>query len=454
MTTIQQELDRGWAIHQRGDYRTAETCYRRVLNSQPHVAAAWCFLGISLHDQKRYVESAAAYRESLRLQPHFPIAWNNLGNTLRFLRRVDDAEQAFDKALEQQPGYVNAWKNRGTLRMWEGNIPGALTAYAEAMQLAPQDAELHRNLGVINLLQGNFELGWEEYRWRWRTPGFVRVGSPETVWDGSDPTGKRILLYPEQGLGDTLHFVRMVGELHRRGARVILQTPSVLLAVLQSVKGYEQLVPQDLPLPPFDLHCSLIDAADRLRAGVNGFPTVVPYMFAAPHLVSYWKPWVDSLPGKLKVGICWQGNPDHQADHVRSIPLAAFASLAAIPNVTLISLQQGFGSEQLSQVNFGPQVQRLPDNFDKTGGAFMDTAAIAQHLDVVVTSDTSIAHLVGGLGRPVWVPLATIPDWRWLLNGESSPWYPTMRLFRQTSAGDWPPVLQHIAQELSKQCMK
>jgi hypothetical protein len=376
---------------------------------------------------------------------------------------VGDAEEAFENALRLRPNYVNAWKNRGTLRMWEGNIDGALDAYAEAMKLNPQEPELHRNLGVIYLLRGEFARGWEEYRWRWQTPGFVRSvsrphGEPTplatsndpTIWDGSDPAGKRIILYAEQGLGDMLHFVRMAGELKSRGAFVIVESPLALTATLQRVPGIDQLIPKGMELPECDYHCSVIDAADRLRAGISGIPANIPYLFAAEHLVAYWRRWLQSLPGKFRIGICWQGNRDHQADHVRSIPLRAFEPLAWLPNVTLISLQKGFGSEQLERVEFGSQIIRLPPGTDESGGPFQDTAAIMTSLDLIVTSDTSLAHLAGGLGQAVWVPLATIPDWRWLLQGERTAWYPTMRLFRQTVAGDWDSVLKDVAKEVSR----
>ncbi len=268
------------------------------------------------------------------------------------------------------------------------------------------------------------------------------------MWDGSNPQGRRILLYPEQGLGDTLHFIRMATELSRLGAHVIVQSPPALLAILQSVPGIQQLIPQGLPLPDCDIHASFIDAADLMRAGLPNFPAPVPYIRATRSLIDYWKRWADQLPAGKRIGICWQGNPEHQADHVRSIPLAAFEAVAKLPGVTLVSLQQGFGSEQLDRVAFGTKIVRLPDNVDKTSGAFQDTAAIMTHLDLIITSDTSIAHLAGALGRPTWLPLATIPDWRWLLHREDSPWYPQMRLFRQQHAGDWNEVFGRVAQAL------
>ncbi len=450
MSTMQTQLDRAWAIHQQGDYVTAERIYREVLQKDRGSANAWCFLGIALHDQRKYAEAEAAYREAIRLQPKFPIAWNNLGNTLRYLRRVDDAERAFETALAQRPGYVNAWKNRGTLRMWEGQIDAALEAYAEAMRLNPQDAELHRNLGVIHLLLGNFEIGWREYRWRWQTPGFVRPVRHRPVWQGESVAGKQILLYPEQGLGDTMHFVRMAQVLRSHGALVTVQSPPALLALLQHSKICDRLIPQGIELPDCHVHASFIDAADYGGAGLHGFPAQVPYLKVPENLIGYWGKWVERLPGKVRIGICWQGNPEHQADHVRSIPLAAFESLAALPDVTLVVLQQGFGTEQIERVSFGRQLIRLPADADKTGGAFLDTAAIMQRLDLVITSDTSTAHLAGALGCPTWLALATIPDWRWLLQGDRSPWYPTMKLFRQSKAGDWKELMDRIARSITE----
>ncbi|QDV55047.1 tetratricopeptide repeat protein [Rosistilla oblonga] len=450
MPTVQEVLNQGWTIQQQGNYAAAEKIYRHVLQQAPGSAAGWCYLGIALYDQRRFEESEAAYRKALSLQNHFPIAWNNLGNTLRMLGQVEQADQAFETSLQQDPKYLSPLKNRGTLWVWTGQIDRGLAAFEASLEVAPNDPELHRNLGVIHLLKGDFRRGWDEYRWRWKMPGFVRPNVSQPVWNGSDPQGKTFLLYSEQGLGDAIHFVRMAIALKERGARTIVQAAPKLIPLLSTCRGIDQLIPEGMLPGNFDFHCSFIDAADRLGIDVESIPDVGPYLGPSENLQAYWANWLAQIPGKKKVGICWQGNPQHQADIFRSIPLQAFEPLASIPDVQLVCLQHGFGIQQLDQVDFADQIVRLPANLDQSSGAFMDTAAIMKGLDLVVTSDTSVAHLAGALGVPVWVGLPKVPDWRWLLQGDSSPWYPSMRLFRQPEMKNWAAVMAEIKLHLER----
>ncbi|MEZ6087463.1 MAG: tetratricopeptide repeat-containing glycosyltransferase family protein [Pirellulaceae bacterium] len=449
MPTVQEVLQQGWTLHQQGNYQGAEQIYRHVLNQVPNSAPAWCYLGILLFDRRAFEESEASYRKAIALQSHFPIAWNNLGNTLRMLGQIDAADAAFETALQQDPSYLSPLKNRGTLWVWTGQLDRGRIAFEESLKVAPNDPELHRNLGVIHLLQGNFEEGWREYRWRWNMPGFHRPQVAQPVWDGGDPVGRTVLLYPEQGLGDAIHFVRLTEELKQRGANTVVQVPPKLIPLMSTCGSIDQLVPEGVLPRSFDFHASFIDVADRLQINQESIPGRTPYLFPADSLVEYWRGWLTRFPDKITIGICWQGNPQHQADIFRSIPLSAFGPLADLPNVQLICLQQGFGIEQLQQVDFADRIARLPNDIDQSSGAFLDTAAIMKNLDLVITSDTSTAHLAGALHVPVWVALPQVPDWRWLLKGESTPWYPSMRLFRQTTMKDWGAVLSNIVHELN-----
>jgi Flp pilus assembly protein TadD len=444
---MQVELSRAWQAHQQGRVTEAEAVYRGVLERAPHDANAWCYLGIALHDQRNYHQAVEAYRRALTLNPQFPIALNNLGNTLRYVGEVDQADRCFQQALDLKPDYFNAYKNRGTLHAWNGSPELALRFYSKALELNPNDAELHRNLGVINLLQGRFAAGWKEYRWRWQVGDLTRpVSLP--VWDGSDPRGKSILLTAEQGLGDTLHFVRFAQILRERGARTMVYAQAPLMALLQNSANLGPFYPNNLGLTQtFDWQCSLIDAADLLQVDLQTIPSMSGYIQPAKQLVDYWNRAYPKVPGTFRVGIAWQGNRDHQADMFRSIPLREFAPLSEIAGVQLVSFQQGFGTEQIKDWT-GRPLMILPENLDKSSGAFMDTAAIMQNLDLVITSDTSIAHLAGALGIPTWIALNYVPDWRWLTNRDDSPWYPSVRLFRQPSTGDWSRVFRQIAVEL------
>lgn len=445
MNALEQQLSRGWTLHQQRRWAEAEQIYRGVLAQAPNSANAWCYLGIALHDQRHYAAAVEAYRRALALQPLFPIALNNLGNSLRYLQAFEEADRCFQQAIDLKPDYLNAYKNRGTLHVWTGDLERGQLYFHQALRLNPREAELHRNLGVIYLLQGRFREGWGEYRWRWQVGDLLRPNLSAAVWDGSDVTGKSILLTAEQGLGDTLNFVRLVANLKSRGAHTSVYCQSALLALLQSSPQLGHVYPNTLPFDePLDYQCSLLDIADILQLDAETIPGAVPYLAAADNLVAYWQAQWPRQPNRLRVGIAWQGNPDHQADAFRSVPLALFEPLAEIPRVELVSLQAGFGSEQISQWR-GSQPLSIPGhNLDQSSGAFMDTAAIMHHLDLVITTDTSIAHLAGALGRPTWLALGYIPDWRWLLHRADSPWYPTMRLFRQPRMGDWSSVFAEL----------
>ncbi len=444
-------LQHGWQLQQRGQIAQAEHVYRQVIAQVPHSAEAHVYLGIALFDQRRFVESEASYRAGLQLQSRFPIAWNNLGNALRMQNRVDEADACFARSSEQQPGYLSPLKNRGTLWIWAGEIDRGLDYYQQALQLAPEDAELHRNLGVIYLLQGRFAEGWSEYRWRWNMPGLVRPPCPAPLWQGEPLQDKTIVLYPEQGLGDAIHFVRMAEVLQQRGARVWLRCDAKLIPLLCSARGIDQIYPTELSIDAVDYQASLVEVADRLQIDGDTIPADVPYLSVSDSLVSYWQRWLDSQiasPGR-RVGICWQGNPHHHADHYRSVALQEFAPLAAVAGVHLVSLQRGFGSQQIAQATFADKLLKLPEDLDQSSGAFLDTAAVMRNLDLVITTDTSTAHLAGALGVPAWVMLGKLPDWRWLLEASTTPWYPSLRLFRQQALGDWQAVVEEMAAELA-----
>jgi tetratricopeptide (TPR) repeat protein len=449
MNALQNELQRGWQIHQQQRVAEAEQIYRRVLQQSPDNANGWCFLGIALHDQRQYAAAVECYRRSIQLQPNFPIALNNLGNSLRYVNCVEEADRCFQKAIDLKPDYLNAYKNRGTLHVWTGNLELGLGYYEQALKINPAEAELHRNLGVIYLLQGRFEEGWREYRWRWRVGDLHRPQINVPVWNGEDVAGRRVLLTAEQGLGDTLNFVRFAQVLRERGAQTVVHCQPQLLALLQNSKQLGAMYPNSLPIEqPFDFQCSLVDAADVLHVDATSIPLSAGYMQPAPHLVQYWASRFPKQAGLRRIGIAWQGNPDHQADIFRSIPLKHFEVLAGLENVELISLQGGYGLEQIAGWRGAKPLTLLGSEVDKTSGAFMDTAAIAKHLDLIITSDTSIAHLGGALGVPTWIALNYVPDWRWLLGRDDSPWYASVRLFRQQKFGEWSELFSRMAAEL------
>jgi FkbM family methyltransferase len=448
MATAAEVLAHGWQIHQSGQWAAAEQIYRQVLQANPADANAWCYLGIACHDQDRWEEAVAAYRRALQVQPQFPVALNNLGNTLRMQRRLGEALACFDQALRLKPDYVNAHKNKGTALVWEGHLEEALTCYRRALEFAPEDAETHKNLGVILLLMGQFAEGWREYQWRWKTGELSLPTYAQPLWDGSSLDGRTIFLLAEQGLGDTVHFIRYAAELKRRyTCRVVAGCHRPLLALLAGCDGLDQFVPLGETPAQFDVFCPLLSVPAVLGDTIETFPGRVPYLAADEELVGQWRERLRSYGG-VKIGIVWQGNPKFAADRTRSFPLEALEPLGRLHGIHLFSLQKGFGVEQLDTLGGRLDVVPLGDQLDETTGAFVETAAVLKNLDLVIAPDTALAHVAGALGVPVWLGLARVADWRWFLDRDDSVFYPTARLFRQEHVGDWSPVFSRMAAAL------
>lgn len=482
MPTIDEALQIGWKKHQAGDLRNAEHVYRQVLQAAPKNANAWCFLGMAYHDQQRYEEAVDAYHKALEIQPKFPVALSNLGNTLKQQGRPEEAEKSCLEALRLKPDYSTAHNNLGVALVAQGRLQEAAEVFEKALALMPDDAvahanlsaalmrqgkyseaeanskqalslnpnyaEAHKNQGIVWLLLGEFERGWPEYEWRWQCPGCSMPKYKQPMWDGSPLDGKRILLHHEQGLGDTIQFVRYAPIFAQQGARVIVKTQKPLMKLLASCDGIDTLVCDDKDLPDFDVHVPMLSVPGLLHTDFDSIAANVPYLYPDASLVDHWREQLAKYDG-FKVGIAWQGSPDFHADIQRSVPLQYFHRLASIPGVRLFSLQKGHGAEQLDEVPDGIEVIDFGDELDAQAGPFMDTAAIMKNLDLMITSDTSVPHLAGALGVPTWVALPLSPDWRWFLEREDCPWYPTMRLFRQKELGNWDDVFDRIARELA-----
>jgi hypothetical protein len=298
------------------------------------------------------------------------------------------------------------------------------------------------------MLEGDWERGLAEWEWRKKLPAADRRQWQAWEWRGSVMPRGTVLAHAEQGLGDTLQFIRFVRNLRMRVPRVVVECQSALIPLLSRCEFIDDLVAKGATLPAHDAHVSLLSLPHALGLKGDGLGSG-PYLSADPQLVAKWREFLDRLPGR-RIGIAWQGNPKYKRDPFRSVPLTAFAPLADVPGVTLVSLQQGAGRAQLDDPATRPAFPLVDPGreVDTASGAFMDTAAIMQGLDLVITSDTSIPHLAGGLGVPVWLAVSSDPDFRWGSRGETSPWYPGMRLFRQKSEGDWTGVFAAMAAAL------
>ncbi len=423
------QVSLGNVLWSRRQYAGAEACFQEARRLMPERPEVHYNLGLVLAEQKRFEEAIACYREALRLNPRYFEAYGNLGNALGELGVMDQAMASYAEALRLNPGYTNARQNMANALRRQGKTAEALAVYEDLLRLQPDLPEAQMGFAFACLAQGDFQRGWPAYEWRWRCHDFGGTPFKHPLWDGSPLLGRTILLRAEQGLGDTLQFVRYAPLVKARGGRVILFCPESLARLFHGIAGVDAChVSGSGPLPPFDCQAPLMSLPGILGTTLDTIPAAVPYLRADPERVEAWQREL-AAAGGFKVGICWQGSLLHRDDRLRSAPLACFAPLASVAGVKLYSLQIGQGTEQLASAPF--PITPLGERFTN----FADSAAAIEALDLVVTVDTAVAHLAGAIGAPVWLALAFASDWRWLLHREDSPWYPTARLFRQTAFG-------------------
>jgi hypothetical protein len=397
---------------------------------------------VALQRQGKFEEAASALRRAVELRQNYAEAYSNLGAVLDRLDSLDEAQTALERAIQLKPDSREGRVNLGLLLERRGRFEEGLALFAGA--LAPDCPQAHLNYGLGLLRLGRFAEGWREYEWRSRCENVAQKNLPGPRWQGEPLAGRTILLCEEQGLGDTLHFVRYAELLKDQGARLVVQCRPQLVTLLERVRGIDAAVSTLAPPPRFDAYVSLPSLPCILGTTLATIPADVPYLSVDPALAARWKEELAAMPG-FKVGVAWHGDPVNTMNRYRSFPAEALAPLAAIPGARLVSLQFGPGREQLAQLGGRFPIVDLGDRL----GDFHTTGAIMQNLDLVITCDSSPAHLAGGLGLPVWVALPFVPDWRWLLNRTGSPWYPTMRLYRQPRAGDWQSVFAEISRDLA-----
>jgi FkbM family methyltransferase len=432
-----------------GKLKEAEASYREAVRIDPKTADALLGLGLVLKKQGHLDEATTWFRRAVECDPSQLLAHMQLGSAVRAAGRLDEAVACYRRSLEIDPNHARAHSNLGSALRLQGKLEEAVACCRRAIELQPDYVMGHLNLAIILLAMGDTEAGWPEYEWRLQLPGAAVSSLCQPLWDGSPLDGRTIMLFLEQGVGDVFHFIRYVPLLRERGARVLVECPSGLVPTLQNANlEIDQLVVRGAELPPFDVAAPLLSVPGILRTTVDTIPCDVPYLQAAPTLVEDWRDRVQAVSG-YKVGIAWQGNKKHPEDRWRSMPLAQFEPLSRVEGATLISLQKGQGGEQVRSCGF--PVIDWTDEMDNTGGPFTDTAAVMKHLDLVVTCDSAVAHLAGALGVPVWTALPTAADWRWFQDRHDSPWYPTMRLFRQQEMGDWRDLFERIAAALAEE---
>jgi Tfp pilus assembly protein PilF len=480
MGTLDDALARGVEHHQAGRLAQAESIYREILRVEPGHGEALQLLGtlrlqlgrpeeaIALLEQSvavaggnaavfsnlgsaclaagRNEQARAALERAVACEPNFGQAHYNLGMAQSNLGLLAESAISYRRCLEREPGMAAAHNNLGDVLRQLGQLDTALVHCSRAVELDPRMATAHYNRALILLSMGHLAEGWAEYEWRGQCPGLRARSFAQPQWTGQPLGGTTLLLHGEQGLGDTLQFIRFVPQVRERCRRVVVEVQAPLAPLLRA-SGFDVLAAGEY-LPTFDVHLPLMSVPGVLGVHLENIPAQVPYLTADPTLFEHWRQRLLGYTG-LRVGIAWQGRPTYREDRQRSIPLAQFAPLAQVPGVTLLGLQKGPGREQIPLVQSQFSVVDLGSAADVAAGPFIDTAAIVRNLDLVVTSDTALAHLAGGLGVPVWLGLGFAPDWRWLTGRADSPWYPTMRLFRQPSPGDWPSVFRNMARALT-----
>jgi len=459
----------GNALKAQNKLDEAVSCFDRAIKINPVHEESFYNLGNTLLIQKKLEEAVAAYKRALEINPRFLDALCNLGAAYRQQKKLDEAIDCFERAMIMAPEHADLCCNLGDALHAQGKVDEAIFWYTRTLELDPKHSkacnclcngyfdkgdlvqsmawgerclalnphfgDARMNQCLLQLLQGDYVNGWRNYEVRWE------VYTPRTfsqpLWLGAPLKGARILLHAEQGLGDSLQFLRYVPLVQAAGGKVMLDLPAKLHRLVNGFPGILALIKTGGPLPYFDCHCPLMSLPLAFGTTLETVPARVPYLSAPPEALQA----AATLPlpaSGLKVGLAWTGNPDHPKNRFRSVPLEILESLLDLPDVHFYSLQMGPAAADLA-------ARKLPiTDLAPFTGDMADTAAQMANLDLIVTIDTSMAHLAGALARPVWVLLGHTPDWRWLMDREDSPWYPTARLFRQRRDGDWRPVIDRV----------
>jgi tetratricopeptide (TPR) repeat protein len=468
----------GAAFQDKRQFDLAIDYYQKAVELEPDLDDAYYNLGIIWQEKMRFDEAIASYQKTLELNPKRADAYNNLGTIYKEQKQYDKALIYFYRASVSDPGLAKAHVNLGSIYQEQGRLDEAITFYKKALEidpdldyannnmgrvlqdkgqvdhaiacfqnvlkLNPDNALAHWNMARALLLSANFKQGWQENEWRWKINEYSPQNFQQPLWDGSDIEGRSILLHAEQGFDDTIQFIRYAPLVAQKGARVIVECQREVASLLKGLEGIGHIVMQGDQLPAFDIHCPLLSLPLVFNTTIDRIPAKIPYISADPLLVDKWKVRMQQDTSDLKIGVTWSRNSWNKYDQYRLFALGAFGTLGRFEGISWYSLQQGKAAEQAKHP---PEGMKLIDYMEETQD-FMDMAALIQNLDLVISLDSPVAHLAGALGKQVWTLLPFSPDWRWMLDREDSPWYPTMRLFRQPDTGEWEPVIEKLGASL------
>jgi Flp pilus assembly protein TadD len=477
--TPDQQLEIGMSLHRAGRVREAETIYRQIIAAHPDHANALQLLGSLYADtgqlsaaadlitraiqinpniaqyhanlgaiharNKKFPEAAIALQRAIQLDPNSAAAHYNLGGV--YLAQFDFAPAipAFQAAISLNPNWPDAHNNLGLALRNVAKHHEALASFKRALALKPDYANAHWNLSWTLLLLGDLKPGWLEFEWRTQCPGGTPPRPfPQPQWRGEDLAGRTILLTAEQGFGDMIQMIRYAPLIAARNAKVIAECPPELATLFQSVKGIEQVVTTGQPLPKFNVHCPMMSLPLAFNTTLETIPANVPYLTPPQDKVAAWQNRIGANDKRLRIGLVWAGRPTQQFDRWRSSRLEHFAKLAEIKSARFFSLQKGPAAAEITGAS--PELNLTDWSNDLHD--FSDTAALIENLDLVIGIESAVTHLAGALAKPVWPILAHVADWRYLLNRTDSPWYPTMKLFRQPATGQWQPAIDEVVTAL------
>jgi Tfp pilus assembly protein PilF len=453
--TLRPGYAKGWcnlgnALQMLGALRAATGCYQRTLALAPDSVAAHHNLGNACMARRDYQQAERCFRRALAMDGERAEHHNSLGNALFQQKRSEQAEWCYRRALELQPGYAAAHTNLANALTRPDQREEMIGHYARALELDPKSAGAHYNLALAHLREGRYAEGWREHEWRWDFHELKLrrrfAGLPQ--WRGQGLHGATILLHAEQGLGDTLQFVRYAPLVAERGGVVVLEVQPRLVRLLQGSPGVRRVLARGEPVQEFAWQCPLMSLPLAFDTAVDSIPRNIPYIrAAADDVVEAWRRWPSA---GLRVGICWAGNPRYRSDGQRSIPLGALLPLAGVPGVSWFSLQMGPACRQMT-----PLAAQFPVvDASSACSDLAETAALVMTLDLVISVDTSVAHLAGAMGKPLWLALPHLADWRWMEERATSPWYPSAWLFRQNTSGDWSQPVNRMLEELAKLALR
>ncbi len=440
-------LQQGFSLHQQGKFNEATSIYEQILKLQPNHFDALQLSGAISAQTKQFTKAVDFLTRALKINPNHAPCFSNRGSALQELKRLDEALASYDKAISIQPDCAEAHYNRGNALKELKRLDEALASYDKAISIQPDSAEAHWNLSLCHLLGGNFKNGWEGYEWRCKNENIIKTSAvrnlPQPLWLGVESLqDKTILLHAEQGIGDAIQFSRYAPLVALLGAKVILEVPPSLLKLLKNLEGMNQIIARGDALPPFDYQCPLLSLPLALKTELHTIPPVSQHVISDSEKTAKWQTKLGEK-AKPRVGLVWSGSVIHKNDHNRSLTLSQLLPYLS-SNAEYVCLQKELRDIDKKLLMQQTEIKYFGDALED----FTDTAALCDLMDLVISVDTSGAHLAGTLGKPTWVLLPFSPDWRWLLGRNDSPWYPSAKLYRQEKIGDWDGVLEKIKSDL------